>query len=144
MDVAAYACLVRFQAFPFIPDDLKRRPIRYLFEMDVQHPAFQKIIVPFFTNNQFTAFCRFLTMVKKRNWMRFPRCDRDYDVIEALFWEETTEPLAKRILATLLTFPHHTHDLIWKSAMNLLLQATCAEEKEAALCLLEAFLCTTA
>jgi hypothetical protein len=139
MNVADYACLIRFQAFPFIANEDKRRPIRYLFEMDVQHPAFQRVVTPLIMNNQFTQFCRFLSAAKHHNWMRYPRDARDLEIAEALFWDEPIEPLANRILKTLLHFPHHSAPLIWRSSLNLLLRASNIEEKEASLVLMDAF-----
>ena len=137
MYLVDYICLVRFQAFPFIPDELKRRPIRYLFEMDVEHPAFQRVVTPLIMNNQFTRFCRFLSAAKHHNWMRLPREAKDVELLEALFWDESQETLANRILRT-LHLPQ-INPIIWKSVMNLLLRATNAEEKESALCVLDAF-----
>ncbi len=141
MDHAAILCLVRFQAFPFIPEDLKRRPLRYLFEMDVQHPIFQRIAPPLVTNNQFTAFCRFLGKARhaRHAGLRHPSDGRDYELIETLFWEEADAALAARLVRALLRFPHRSSPLLWNSAINLLLRATTAADKEAALVLLEAF-----
>lgn len=89
-------------------------------------------------NNQFTNFCRFLSAAKYRKWMQTPR-NIDVELIETLFWDESQEALANRILRTLLDFQHQFNPLIWKATMNLLLGARNAEEKEASLCLLDAF-----
>jgi hypothetical protein len=139
MDTAAYVSLVRFQAFPFVPEEAKRRPIRYLFEMDVQHPAFQRVVTPMIINNKFAEFCRFLGLARRRRWMHIPRETRDYELVEALYWAQAEEALATRLLRTLLQFQHITFPIIWRAGTNLLLGSRSAEETESAICLLDAF-----
>ncbi len=119
------ACIVRFQAFPFIEDSLKRRPIRYILEMDVQHAGFQAMIKPSLETNQFVRFTKQLAHVRHKRWIHVPvHIEQDMPLIEELFWEEHDEALAKRILQVLLTFPTHRHPTIWRSGTNLLLRAT--------------------
>lgn len=134
------AHIVRFQAFPFVEDALKRRPIRYILEMDVGHEGFQKQIKPALQFNHFTRFCKFLSHVRYKKWIYVPLPpDKDLELIETLYWEETDESLAKRILQVLFTFPTHLHPVVWCSGTNLLLRAKTAEDKVATLTLLEAF-----
>ena len=135
------ACIVRFQAFPFIEDALKHRPVRQVLEMDVGHPKFQELIKPCLELNQFTRLCKLLSKIRHNRWIHPPfPADLDFEIVEALFWEESDETLAKRILATLLRFPTHLHASVWLSGVNLLLRANSREDKECALTMLEAFL----
>lgn len=140
MNVWDLACQVRFQAFPFIEDALKHRPIRYILEMDVGHEGFQKVIKPLLELNQFAKFCKFLSNVRHKKWIHVPlHAEQDAELVEAIFWLEPDESMAKRVLQVLLTFPTHLHPVVWRSGMNLLLQAKTAEDTVAALALLEAF-----
>ena len=134
------ACIVRFQAFPFIEDSLKRRPVRYILEMDVGNPKFQQLIVPFLRLNQFTRFQKLLSRIRHNKWIHAPlAAEFDIEMVDTLFWEESNEALAKRILAALLRFPTHLHPSVWRSGTNLLLRAATMEEKECALAMMEAF-----
>jgi hypothetical protein len=134
------ACLVRFQAFPFTEDVLKRRPIRYILEMDVGNPEFQKTIKPCLELNQFTRFCKLLSHIRHNKWVHMPlHVEQDAELVEVLFWNETDEALAKRILATLLRFPTHLHPTVWQSGMNLLLGANSREDKVCVLTMMAAF-----
>lgn len=140
MNARDLACIVRFQAFPFIEDALKHRPIRYILEMDVGHEGFQNAIKPLLELNQFVRFCKLLSHVRHKKWIHMPMpADKDMELVETLFWAEADETLAKRIVHALLTFPTHLHPPIWRSGTNLLISATATEDKMAALALLEAF-----
>jgi hypothetical protein len=134
------ACIVRFQAFPFIEDSLKRRPIRQILEIDVGNEKFQELLKPCIEMNQFARLCNLLSQLRHKRYIRVPFPPQfDIELVETLFWEESEESLAKRILTTLLRFPTHLHPLVWQSGTNLLLRTKSAEEKECALVMMEAF-----
>lgn len=136
-----FCCYLRFQAFPFIAEEEKRAPIRALFEMDVQNPTFQKLIQPLLGHNQFYHFCKIVRTY--RPLLRVVRpTPVDWDLIETLFWEESSESLAYRMLGTLFTFPHTQYPNIWCVGTNLLLSARSVEEKESTLTFLEAYMDT--
>lgn len=134
------ACIVRFQAFPFIEDHLKKRPIRQLLELDVGNTKFQEQIKPLLESNQFTQLCKTIALLHHRRWIYVPLPrNTDLETIETLFWEESDEILAKRILETLLHFPTHRRPILWTSGTNMLLRTKTTEDKECALFMLEAF-----
>ncbi len=134
------ACLVRFQMFPFIEDHLKQRPLRQILEMDVGNAKFQELIKPLVETNQFVRFCKSVNHIHRKRWILVPLpAEVDVDLVLALFWEESNEVLAGRILRTLLRFPTRTHPSLWTSGVNLLLRASTVEDKECALVMLEAF-----
>ncbi len=127
------ACIVRFHAFPFIEDALKRRPIRMLFDMNVGDPKFKTLVKPCLEFNQFTKFCQILSHRKTKG------PPRDVELIETLFWNEPNPTGACHILQILLRFPTNAHPAIWCTGTNLLSHAKTDEEKIAALLLLDAF-----
>ncbi len=134
------ACLVRFQMFPFTEDHLKRKPIRQILEMDVGNAKFQELVKPLVETNQFVRFCKTVSHIHHKRWIRVPLpAEVDVDLVMALFWEEPNQVLACRILNTLLRFPTRTHPSLWTSGINLLLRASTVEDKECALFMLEAF-----
>lgn len=134
------ACIVRFHTFPFVEDSLKHRPIRQIFEMDVENSTFQETIKPFLEMNQFAKFCKVLSQIRHKRYIHIPLpAELDIEIVEELFWEESNEALAKRILATLLRFPTHLHPSVWNCGTNLLSRSKTIEEKECALTMMEAF-----
>ncbi len=135
-----FACTIRFQAFPFIEDHLKRKPIRQILEMDVGNAKFQELIKPLLETNQFVRFCKTVSHIHHKRWIHVPLpAEVDLELALTLFWEEPNEVLAGRILRTLLRFPTRTHPSIWTSGLNLLLRSSTVEDKECALFMLEAF-----
>jgi hypothetical protein len=141
MNVAEFIACMRFNAFPFIPECEKRRPIRILMQTDVQHPSFQYIMYPLVKYNQFAKFCKALYCIHRKKSLHRPLDTRvDIELIETLFWEETTPQTAKKILQILLQFPHTRYESVWSLSTNLLLSSSTTEEKECTLAYMEAYL----
>jgi hypothetical protein len=130
-------CFVRFEAFPFIADELKHRPIRQLLELDTNHTALQNLIKPCLELNQFSRFCKILSNIRHKKWISKP-ATVDLELLEALFWNETDRGRAERIVA-LARFPTRDHEAVWTGGTNMLLSARTEEEKECALFYLEVF-----
>lgn len=130
-------CFVRFEAFPFIENELKRKPIRQLLELDTNHPEFQKLIKPCLEFNQFVRFCKIVSHVRHSKKIRLATTV-DLELLETLFWNETDPTRAGRIVA-LARFPTTCHRAVWVSGTNMLLSARTEEEKDCALFYLEVF-----
>lgn len=140
MSIWEFITFVRFEAFPFIEDSLKHHPIRLLLEMDVQHSGFPMAIHPLIETNQFTRFCKILSHMRHRRILYEPQHGLDLEVLEQLFWEESHPPLARRILATFIRFPHMTRPSESTIGTNLMLRSRTREEKESALTFMDAFI----
>ncbi len=131
MRVGEFVAFLRFEAFPFIPDMLKHRMIRQLFEMQVDHPALQMAMKPLLEANQFTRFCKTIAHFSKKRYFYVPR-NIDLDLVEQFFWEESNAVLAARCVNAFLNFPE-TDRSIWNTATNLWNSARNHEDKEIAL-----------
>ena len=131
---------LRFEAFPFIPDAEKRRPIRQLLEMDVQHPVFQTTIKPLVNMNQWVGFCKALRDLRKHKWIGTPRFQFDTELFEALFWSQSSPFLACKMAEVLLQFPTLSFPKEWEIGTNLLLRSTSTNEVECVLQFMETYL----
>ncbi len=131
MSVGDVVAFLRFQAFPFIPDGLKHRMIRQLFEMQVDHPALQMAMKPLLEANQFTRFAKTISHFSQKRYFHIPR-HVDLELVEQFFWEETNEVLAARCVNAFLHFPEADRS-IWNTATNLWSSARNQEDKEIAL-----------
>lgn len=141
MGVAEFITWFRFEAFPFLPESEKRRPIRQLMEIDVEHPHFQHILRPFLMRNQFVGFCKMLNRIFYEKHLFCPLdIQADKELIEELFWEESSPPLAQKLLAVLLRFPLRRYEIPWRIGTNLLLRSRTTEEKECTLAYMEAYM----
>ena len=129
----------RFEAFPFVPEEEKRRPIRQLLEMDVHHPVFQTTLKPYVDQNRFADFCKGLRELRKRKWMLMPFVMLDKELFETLFWNESDPRLACRIAAVFLQFPTISFPKEWTMGTNLLLRSSCEEDTQCALLFLESY-----
>lgn len=138
MQGAQLACQVRFQAFPFVPDEQKRSTIRKLFEMDVGHPAFQKAIEPLLQWNQFVRFAKTIHMFhKSKEFRKLLHPSLDLELVESFFWEETDETMACFLLIGFLGVSPKVHISMWTAAANLWLSARIDEDKKIVLLLLQ-------
>lgn len=139
MHTSEFLAFFRFEAFPFIPDAEKRRPIRQLLEMDVHHPVFQTVLKPYVDQNRFVDFCKGLRELRKRKWLLTPILMLDKELFETLFWNESDPLLASRIAAAFLQFPTLSFPKEWAIGTNLLLRSTGEEDTECALIFLESY-----
>lgn len=137
------ACIVRFQVFPFVPDEEKRPTIRRLFEMDVGHSAFQKAIEPLLQWGQFVRFAKTIALFYKSKEFYIPlHPAMDIEIVEQMFWEETDEQIARALLTGFLGVSWRVHTSMLTAAVNLWLAARTIDDKQPILYMLRTMMDT--
>ncbi len=132
---------IRFEAFEYTPPEEKRKLIRVLMGMQLNCKEFQDAMRVLLQFNQFHKLLRLVTHLRRRRLLANTHIShKDLDLVSNLFWEEPVAVQAGTILYTLLEFPCAKRPGVWNSGTNLLLQATCWEEKECALMYMDAFM----
>jgi hypothetical protein len=136
---------MRFDVFPHTPDALKMQMSRTLLRLNYAHPEVQILLNQAFAANRATVF---RTFTRRRGHFRSLCYTIDYDTILAIYWAEPDPTLATNILSTLIKYARHMEEALfvttefngpWAIAVNLLVSARNAEEKEAALVFLTAY-----
>ncbi len=131
--LAKYLTSARFEVFYHVPDSEKYGFFRKFIHAPFHDPSFCEVLNGIFQTNQYQLLKKLIKdMYKQERITSFP--NKDIDQILYLFWEEPDPELAKLILIRLLAsrFPE-----LERIVLNLLFSASCPQDKQVALCILE-------
>jgi hypothetical protein len=137
--IAKYLTSARFEIFYHVPDSEKWEFFRHFLHAPFYDPSFCQIVDQIYATNQYELLKKLVRQMKQQD-RATSFGEKDVDLILTLFWEETDPGLAFTILATLLAWNSEDSSdskKLFELATNLLFSATCRQDKEAALCILE-------
>jgi hypothetical protein len=131
---------IKFQAFPYTPDELKQRVCKRIADINIYRREFHHIIGPMMNRNAFVEFERFIRRYRRWNLGYFNSKQKDIDILMEIFWAEENEMIAHRLMRAFMIFDLSSDELrtIWNVAINILYSKTCHDDTIAALSLLEA------
>ena len=132
---------IRFQAFPFTPDELKLQVCKRITTINIYRPEFHKIIDGMLGRNAFCEFDRFIRRYRRWNPGYLNPQQKDLETLMEIFWAEPNEGIARRLMRAFMIFPIVSDELrtIWNVAINILYSKTCHDDTVAALTLLESY-----
>jgi hypothetical protein len=132
---------IKFQAFPFTPDELKQHVCKRIANINIYRPEFHLAIESMIARNAFCEFERFIRHYKRWNPGYFNAYLKDIDILMHIFWNEPNESIAYRLMRVFMIFPMETDELrtIWNVAINILYSKTSHDDTVAALTLLESY-----
>jgi hypothetical protein len=136
-----YALLYKYQAFPFVPEEQKRRWFSKFVRLPFHQEQMREIVDSHIQLNKFQDLVKFMRSLNSVIYAPL-HSNKDYDMIWYLVWEEPTPDLTGALLQILLVFrPERSafHTRVWSSGLNLLFSGTCRQDKQAALTLLHIF-----
>ncbi len=131
--LAKYLVSARFNIFYHVPDTDKKVFFRKFIHAPFHDSSFCDVIDGIFQTNQYQLLKKLIKdMYKQGRVVIFPY--KDIDIVLQLFWEEPDPDLAGRILMQLLK-PNEPE--LEKIVLNLLFSASCSQDKQVALCIIE-------
>jgi hypothetical protein len=131
---------IKFQAFPFTPDELKQRVCKQIVHINTYNQVLHTVIGPMLSRNTFFEFERFIRRYRRMQPGYFNASQKDLDVLMEIFWAEENEGIAHRMMRAFMVFDISSDELraIWNVALNILYSKTGVDDTIAALTLLEA------
>lgn len=136
--IAKYLTTARFEVFYHVSDSEKWEFFRHFIHAPFYDPSFCAILDQIFTANQYD---RLKKLVRQMRWQKrtIHYGEKDIDMILTLFWAEKTPNLAYSILTHFLAWNTESpdNDMLLHLATNLIFSASCPQDTEAALCILE-------
>lgn len=133
-----YLISARFEVFFHIPDENKRVFFRTFVRAPFHDPHFCQILNQIFAVNQYQLLKQLLQQMRQQKRL-VSFGSKDVEQILELFWDEPDPELASRILLRLFSWNTNTAEgeYLFRMSTNLLFSASCRQDKEAALCILE-------
>ena len=132
---------IKFQAFPFTPDELKERVCKLITGINIYRPEFHNVIDGMFARNAFFEFDRFIRRYRRYNPGYFNTHQKDLEILMGIFWAEPNEDVARRLMRAFMIFPLLSDELrtVWDVAINVLYSKSSHDDTVAALTLLESY-----
>lgn len=136
--IAKYLTSARFEVFYHVPDSEKWQFFHHLLQAPFNDSSFCKVVNQIYETNQFELLKKIVKQMRQQKRITLFG-EKDIGLILHLFWDEKDPNIAHSILTHFLQWNCSTDEgkQMFKIASNLILSASCSQDKQAALCILE-------